>query len=401
MPPVRLKIPGFKFSGLSCGIKTGSLPDLALIYSDPPAVVAGLFTNNKVQAAPVLVSKRNIRSGRCAAVVINSGNANACTGAAGMKAAELMTARTAKILKVPERQVLVSSTGKIGVPLPVQKIVAALPRLKRTLREGAIRQAARAILTTDDSVKIASVRGKIGGRTFHLVGFAKGAGMVEPHLVPHATMLAYFMTDVRIGRSLAQKIFERCAEQTFNRITVDGDTSTNDTTLLLANGRAGNAPLKEGSAATRNFEKALLQVMERLALMMVEDGEGATKCVRLEIVGAKDDAEAKKLAYTIGNSPLVRTSFFGGDPNWGRLLAAAGRSGATLNPARVTISYEGVCVARRGLSTGRVAEVKAKQRMKKGRFTVRMNLHLGRARYWIWTSDLSLDYVKLNSCYRT
>ncbi len=400
MPKI-LKVPGFEFAGIACGIKGRETPDLALIRSTVPAVTVGLFTNNRVQAAPVVISERNIRSALCSAVIINSGNANACTGKRGLKNAQRMVEATAQGLHVPVRHVLVCSTGKIGIPMPIAKISQGIPRLIRSLNEADLLAAARAILTTDHGVKTASARFRVGGREIHLVGFAKGAGMIEPHLQPHATMLAFFLTDLKIGRGAAATIFRRCADLTFNRISVDGDTSTNDTALLLANGLAGNRPVVAGSREARIFGAVLGRVMEKLALMMVADGEGATKLVRLEVRGARNEAEARKVAYAIGNSPLVKTSFYGGDPNWGRLIAAAGRSGATLDPQAVDIYYEGVCVARRGVSTGRPPDRKAKKAIKKRSLNVLIDLPRGGGTSWIWTSDLSLDYVKLNSCYRT
>ena len=411
MPKV-LKVPGFEFAGIACGIKGGHTPDLALIHSKVPATAVGLFTNNRVKAAPVLLSARHLKSGYCSAVIINSGNANACTGTRGMRAAGEMAARTARLLGIPIREVQVASTGKIGIPLPMLKIREGIPRLVKSRSPAGLRRAARAVLTTDDSVKIASATGTLAGKPFHLVGFAKGAGMIEPHLVPHATMLAFFMTDLKISRAILQKIFMRAADQTFNRITVDGDTSTNDTALLLANGLAGNRPPASGSGGARLFEATLRRVMEQLALQMVEDGEGGTKCVKIRVRGARTGREARRIAYAVGNSPLVKTSFFGEDPNWGRLLAAAGRAStagranATSDPSPADIYYDGVRVVRRGVSAGRRlagrrAEGRAKRVMKKRTFTVTLDLHSGRGEDWVWASDLSLDYVKLNSCYRT
>jgi len=392
------RIPGFKFSGVSSGIKEKARLDLALIRSNPPATVVGCFTQNKVQAAPVVVSQRNIRSSLCSAVIINSGNANACTGTRGLRDAETMVRVTARALGVPTRQVLVCSTGKIGVPLPIGKISGAIPKAASSLSPGHFMQAARAILTTDRGPKTAFFKGRIGGRQFLLAGFAKGAGMIEPHM---ATMLAFIMTDLRIGRPLLQQILKRVVDQTFNRITVDGDSSTNDTALLLANGLAGNAPLRSGSRETKKFEEALCRVMEQLAFRMVEDGEGATKRVKIEVKGAKSAAEAREIAYTIGRSPLVKTSFFGEDPNWGRVIAAAGRSGATLDPRLVDIYYEEVPVVRRGRPVGKTAEEKAKRAMKKRCFNVTVSLNVGDGDFWIWASDLTVNYVKLNAEYRT
>jgi glutamate N-acetyltransferase/amino-acid N-acetyltransferase len=425
-------IPGFQFSGISAGIKKGNGPDLALIYSEVPATVVGTFTTNLVQAAPVLVSKKNIRSGLCRAVIVNSGNANACTGQRGLKDAEAMVAATARSLKVPKGQVLVCSTGKIGVPLPIKQISQKIPKAVGELSSGGLLRSAKAILTTDHGMKVAHAEGKIFGKPYRIAGFAKGAGMIEPHM---ATMLAFIVTDAFVPKEALRVIFKNCVDETFNRVTVDGDTSTNDTALILANGLAGNRPFRLKTPECRRFAENLYTLMDDLARKMVADGEGATKAVRIDVRGAKDDGEARKIAYTIANSPLVKTSFFGEDPNWGRILGAAGRAGATLRPDLVDIYYSAshrpsrmlrlksggesrfspryppsglgsrddiqVCVARRGISAGAKAERKAKAVMRKPNFTVTIDGHLGSGSFGVYASDLTLDYVKLNSCYRT
>lgn len=393
-----MKVPGFRFAGISAGIKGRGIPDLALIVCDRLAAAFGVFTTNRVKAAPVVVSLKNIRNGRARAVIVNSGNANACTGRRGLRDSQAMARVTARALGVPEREVLVCSTGKIGVPLPIDRILSRIPAAVRDLSPGGLLRAARAILTTDRGVKDASLRGQIGGRRFTVVGFAKGAGMIEPHM---ATMLAFVLTDLNLNGAAGRTIFRRAVDETFNRITVDGDVSTNDTALLLANGLAGNRPFRAASPAGREFSRALKEVMGRLAFQMVADGEGATKVVEVVVRGARSDSEARRIAYTVANSQLVRTSFFGEDPNWGRLLAAAGRSGATLDPDRVDISYDGVRVARGGVSTGRRGEGEAKKAMRKQAFRVILDLHRGRGTFSILTSDLSVAYVRLNADYRT
>ena len=407
MPKKKLNISGFRFSGISAGIKQGKkILDLALIHSEVPAVVAGAFTTSKVQAAPVQVSRKNIRSGLCSAIIVNSGNANACTGEQGLQDARVMVSETARLLKVPEGQVLVCSTGKIGVKLPIDKISKKIPEAVKGLASNRFLQSAQAILTTDDSVKVASAEGKIQGVPYRIAGFAKGAGMIEPHMALekeglHATMLAFIVTDALVRRSVLGVLVNNCVEETFNRVTVDGDMSTNDSAIVMANGLAGNKPFDLKTPAFREFAENLFQVMESLAKQMVLDGEGATKCVKIEVRGAKNDEEARRLAYTIGNSLLVKTSFFGEDPNWGRILGAAGRAGATLDPDRVDIYYDRVCVAQRGISTGYPKEREAKKVMKRQEFTVALDCHLGHGSFEIYASDLTLDYVKLNSCYRT
>jgi glutamate N-acetyltransferase / amino-acid N-acetyltransferase len=402
MSKFKFSVPGFQFSGISAGIKQTQKPDLALIYSDVPAVIAGAFTTNLAQAAPVLVSKKNIRSGLCRAVIVNSGNANACTGARGMKDAQAMVLATAKTLGVPYGQVQVASTGKIGVPLPIGRIVSKVPTLAKALRADGLTKAAQAILTTDHGMKLAHAKGKIFGRPYSIAGFAKGAGMIQPNMaVPHATMLAYLLTDAFVPRGVLKVLFGNCVEETFNRVTVDGDMSTNDTALVLANGLAGNRPFKLRTPECRKFAENLYSVMDSLARQMVKDGEGATKCVAIDVKRAKNDADARKIAYAVANSQLVKTSFFGQDPNWGRVLGAAGRAGATLNPDKVDILYGNVCVARRGQSTGEAADRRAKAVMKAPEFTVTVDCRLGKGAFRVYASDLTLDYVKINSCYRT
>lgn len=394
-------IPGFRFSGISAGIKQKQKPDLALIYSEKPALVVGSFTTNQVQAAPVAVSKAHIRSGLCSVVAVNSGNANACTGKRGVKDAQAMVTAAAKALRVPVQHVQVASTGKIGVPLPIRKIVSKIPDAVRELSPEGFDQAARAILTTDLFPKTAFVEGKIFGHTYRLAGFAKGAGMIQPRMAPHATMLAYIMTDAVLDRTVMRTLFQEVVEQTFNRVTVDGDMSTNDTALFLANGFAGNRPFGLKTAEGRQFAKNLFLVTEKLAKDMVKDGEGATKCVRVVVKGAKNEADARTVAYTIGNSSLVKTAFFGQDPNWGRILGAVGRSGIRIVPEKIDVFYDKVPVVKRGLSTGPSHEEAAKIVMKKPEFDVTIDLHRGKASFYVFASDLTLDYIKLNSCYRT
>lgn len=402
MPKSLFKVSGFRFSGIFAGIKQTKRPDLALIYSEVPAVVSGTFTTNRVQAAPVLVSRKNIRSGLCRAVIVNSGNANACTGARGLKDAEAMVRAAARSLKIPPKQVLVCSTGKIGVPLPIAKILSKIPVAAKRLSSDGFFKSAEAILTTDNGVKIAEASVRIGRRPCRIVGFAKGAGMIDPRMkMKSATMLAFILTDAGVQKSVLDVLTRNGVADTFNRVTVDGDTSTNDTALVLANGCAGNRPFKLKTPDCRRFGAGLWSVMDSLARQMVADGEGATKCVHVEIRGARNDGEARTMAYTVANSPLVKTSFFGEDPNWGRIMGAIGRSGATLNPDRVDISYGGVTVSRRGIATGLQADRRAKKVMKRPSFTVTVDCHLGNGVFGVYCSDLSLEYVKINSCYRT
>ncbi len=408
MEKTSIVVQGFQFAGITAGIKASAKKDMTLIYSTVPAKVAGTFTTGKVVAAPVVLSRKNISSGLCQAVIVNSGNANACTGKQGLKDAQAMIDETAKLLKISKKQVLVSSTGKIGVLLPMDKITSGIATAVSSLSPNAFHEASEGILTTDLWPKTASAEIVIGKQKITIAGFAKGAGMIEPHMKLqragsglHATMLAYIMTDAAIDQKALEKIFDNTVNQTFNKISVDGDMSTNDTALILANGLAGNKAIKSGSKEAKVFEQALVGVLDELAKLMVKDGEGATKCVRIVVKGAKNDHEAEKMAYTIANSYLVRTSFFGQDPNWGRIMGAIGRAGTTLNPDKVSIHYGDVCVAKNGMTSGEAADAAAKQVMQASSFTVTIDCRLGKGQCAVYSSDLTLDYVKLNSCYRT
>ncbi len=395
-----MSLKGFKFSGIYAGIKENPTKlDMALIYSEVPCEIAGSFTSSQTKAAPVLLDLQKIKKGKAQAVIINSGNANACTGAPGLKNAKQMVSETAKALKISEALVFVSSTGKIGVQMPMQKIQPGIAEAVSALSEAGLEKAAQAILTTDKFSKIYSVQDQIQDKKYTLIGFAKGAGMIEPAM--HATMLAYFCTDLAIPSKVLQTILDRVVEKTFNRITVDGDMSTNDTALLLANGLAGNKPLKAQSAEAKAFEARFEEVAHKLALEIVKDGEGATKVVEVFVKGSKSEKEAKKIAYSIAKSQLVKTSFFGQDPNWGRILAAVGYSGATFKPLKVDIYYDGVQVVSKGLATSSEAEKKAHEVMKAENFKVTVDLKQGKDFFQVWTSDLNYDYVKLNAEYRT
>lgn len=405
----KIRVKGFKFAGIHCGIKENpNKKDLSLIYSDVPCQIAATYTTNLVKAAPVLLDEKKMKKGLCQAIIMNSGNANACTGSLGLKNAQIMIDETAKALGLDSDFVFVSSTGKIGVQMPIEKIKKGIHKISPLLDENSIEDAARGILTTDFFTKIAFVKGKAGPYSYSIAGFAKGAGMIEPAMKGptssggyHATMLGYFLTDLNVSSKVLQKIWNQVVEATFNRITVDGDMSTNDTALLLANGLAGNSPLKFNSKEAKSFEENLSKVATDLALKMVEDGEGATKVVQLLIKGARNEAEAKRIAYRVGRSQLVKTSFFGEDPNWGRLLAAVGYSGEKINPEKVDIYYGKVKLVSKGLGLSKAIEKKAHQVMKNKHFQVSIDLNQGKSSFTLWTSDLTYDYVKLNAEYRT
>lgn len=392
-----IRVPGFRFAGVACGIKKSKRKDLALIFSERPAAAAALFTTNWVKAAPVIVGMRHIRRGLVQAVVINSGVANACTGAQGLRDAEAMCREVALRLDIDPGLVLPSSTGLIGVPLPMEKIRSGIEKAGTLLSDGSLSQAARAILTTDRFIKTASASCRLEGKKIVVAGMAKGAGMIAPKM---ATMLAYIMTDAAVEPRRLRAMLRRAAGETFNAVTVDGDMSTNDTLLFMANGVAGNSPVRSGGREEDILFSAAREVMETLALKLVEDGEGATKVVEIRVLGSRSAAEARKIAHTVATSQLVKTAFYGEDPNYGRIMAAIGRAEVPIKPDRVDISFDGVTVVKRGIGVN-ASDAEAGRVFKQPSFTVRINLRQGQASASVWTSDLTHEYVRLNSAYRT
>ena len=390
-----LRVPGFRAAGVSCGIKKNGKKDLAVIVSDSPATVAGVFTTNKVKAAPVLLDMKRIKKGVASGIIVNSGNANACTGAEGMKAAEAMATAAEKALGLKKGSVFVSSTGVIGVPLPIGRVEAGMPHLVKALGYDGLHAACEAIMTTDAFPKKAVARMKINGSEVTIAGIAKGAGMICPNM---ATMLAFFLTDANIKKTALSKALKAAVEASFNSIIVDNDTSTNDTVLVLANGK-GTDEIKEGTKEFSAFTGLLTGLAAELAHLIVKDGEGATRFVEIEVTGAASAAEAKRAARTVAESFLCKTAFFGGDPNWGRVMAAIGRAGVKMNEARSSISFNGVEMVSRGLDTGR--EKEAARAMKARELKVIVGLGAGRHSARVWTSDLTYEYVRINSAYRT
>ena len=395
-PGSLIRVPGFYFASLAAGIKANRKPDLTLIVCDRPAKATAVFTTNRLKAAPVLQGQKAIRDGKLQALLINAGCANAATGDQGLKNAFASAKSVAHHLKISDTSVLVSSTGKIGVQLPIEKIVVALPKAVIQLSSEGFDAAAKAIMTTDAFPKVHAVRGKIGGQSYTVAGMAKGAGMIEPHM---ATMLAYIFTDLDLPVAAMKRAFKLAVEASFNSISVDGDTSTNDTAVLLASGASKIPSLKPGSSNFKQFERDLLEVCQRLAWMMVQDGEGATKVAQIRVKGAKNPVSAKKIAYTIARSPLVKTSFFGEDPNWGRVFAAVGYSGETFDPSRVDIFYGSVALVKNGAPTPAPSREKAHRLMLKDHFQVLVDLKQGRGEAEVWTSDLGHGYVKINAEY--
>jgi glutamate N-acetyltransferase/amino-acid N-acetyltransferase len=387
---------GFRAAGVSAGIKASGNPDLALLVADAPAQVAAVFTTNKVIAAPVIVSQEHLArsGGTVRAIVVNSGCANACTGDAGMRDAREMTAETARLVGCPVEQVLVASTGVIGVGLPMDKVRGGLPAAFNALGADRGPEAARAIMTTDLWPKESAARISIGGRDALIGGMAKGAGMIEPMM---ATMLGFVTTDAAVPKALLDRALREAVDRTFNAITVDGDSSTNDCVLLLASGASGLVVDEAGYAA---FVDGLTAVCRELALAIVRGGEGATKLVAVNVTGAATSAEARKAAKVIANSLLVKTAIHGGDPNWGRLICAAGRAGVTFDASRAAVTMGPLVLFKDGQPHDELAPAAAEY-LKGADLSIGVDLGAGAASSTVWTCDLSAEYVRINADYRT
>lgn len=393
-----MDIKGFQFSAVEAAIKKPGRKDLALIFSEVPATACAVFTVNKVKAAPVLLSEVRIQSGTAQALIVNSGNANACTGEQGTIAAREMTHLVAVGLKIADEAVQVSSTGVIGVQMPIDRLRAAIPELIEGLPSGTLDDIAQAIMTTDTFPKMEARSSEAGGISFTVAGIAKGAGMIMPNM---ATMLSFIITDAAIDPLFLKETFRRTVETSFNAITVDGDMSTNDTCLIMANGMACNPVITGGTAEGNAFETLLHDVLLTLAKQIVRDGEGATKFVEVKVCGAADHADAKLAANAIANSSLVKTAFFGQDANWGRIFAAVGYSGAEVDQSRLSLRFDDVYMARNGIFAGGDAEVRGTEVLKKAEFTVTVDLGLGNGAATVYTSDLSHEYVSINADYRS
>lgn len=388
---------GFVAAGMYCGIRKVK-KDLALIVSQVPATVAGVFTINRTQAAPILVDKAQLkRSSLCSAIVVNSGNANACTGERGLNDAWGMVKATAAALNVPEAQVMVSSTGVIGQYLPMEKILPAVPELAGKLSRSGSSDAAESIMTTDTYPKEVAVKFTLGDAVVAIGGVAKGSGMIAPNM---ATMLAFITSDVVISQHLLAKALKAATDKSFNRITVDGDMSTNDQVLVLANGLAKNASLTENSEEFQLFSAALEYVLIKLAKMIARDGEGATKLIEIIVKGARTEEEAAQAAQAVANSNLVKTALHGADANWGRILAAVGYSGIDFNPDNVEISFNDLPILKRNYEIV-LDEEKAKQALLKENIIVTIDLNQGNQFARFWTCDLTKEYIHINASYRS
>jgi len=402
---------GFRFAAVKAGVKASGRADFALIVADTPASAAAAFTSNRVIAAPLMVDKEHLRAtdGWVRVVAINAGNANCAAGQAGLDAARATCAAAAQILHCRAEEVFPSSTGVIGVPLPAEKLVAALPEAAALLGSESDRfmEAAQAILTTDTVEKTAFAHlevaasgdeaGAAATREVRIAAFGKGAGMIHPQLVPHATMLVYILTDAAIEPAHLNAYLHQAIERSFNRISVDGDTSTNDTVLLLASGASGVAMGADDAA----FAAALNQVCISLAKQIVADGEGVTHVVELRIGGAASDADALRVAKAIAHSPLVKTAWAGCDPNWGRLAAAIGYSGAQVDPERFDISFGTLPVCRNGGRAPEFDEAAAHSYLEQAEYSISLELHQGDGACIFWTTDLTAQYIHINADYST
>ncbi len=391
-----IKVPGFLGCGISSGIKRNGKKDLALIFSKVPAKVSGFFTTNIVKAAPVLLGMERVKGGYCQAIIINSGNANVGTGKRGLKDANLTAKLVANELGIDESLVIPSSTGVIGVYLNMEKIKSAIPNLVSELSEDGLLDTAEAIMTTDKFPKYAEAQISVDGKTGTICAIGKGAGMIAPKM---ATMLCFILTDINVDRKAQKNALKNAVDVSFNRIIVDGDMSTNDTVLMLSNGTLGNSPIKDGDKNYKTFERILTQLTTEIAEMIVRDGEGATKVVKIIVKGAKNRKDAEKISRTIGSSLLVKTALYGEDANWGRVLAAAGRAGVKFDPLKVDLYFGDHRIVKNGAEI--MDESKVNHILKSPSFTITLDLKGGKSSYFVIASDITMDYLKLNASYRT
>lgn len=392
---------GFLFAAVKAGLKPSGKPDFAIAVADGSASAAAMFTSNRIVAAPVIVGREHLvqSHGRVKVVAVNAGNANCATGEAGIATCREVCARAAATFGCATEEIFPSSTGIIGVPLPGEKLIAALPEVKSALGKtsGHFDQFAHAILTTDTRRKVSARHFAAGGKQVKIVATCKGAGMIHPQLVPHATMLAYIFTDAAIEPAELQTLLQEAAELSFNRISIDGDTSTNDTVLLLASGASGVAI----DAAHTEFRSALAAVCTDLAKQIVADGEGVTHVIELRIEGAPNDADALKVARSIAHSPLVKTAWAGNDPNWGRILAAVGYSGVEIDPGKIDIWFGDHEICRAGGRSPLMDEHAVHLHLAQGEHHVRIDLGIGAGSCRFWTCDLTKEYVAINADYST
>jgi glutamate N-acetyltransferase/amino-acid N-acetyltransferase len=391
-----LFVNGFLAAGVSAGLKKNGQKDLGLLFSTVPAAAAGVFTRNRIKAAPVVLDRKRIETGNGRAILVNSGNANCCTGEQGMKNALAMAKAVAAGLDLPVEQVLVASTGVIGEQLPIHKIKTAVPALLDALKPEGLSEMAEAMMTTDTVPKLVAIKSHLDGKGFHLAAVAKGAGMIRPDM---ATMLCFVISDIELPATVMQTMLNAAVDRSFNRITVDGDMSTNDTVIFMANGASGVAA--EMPEARQVVQSVLEDALLQLARLCVKDGEGATKLVEVRVNGAASDPDARSVADAVANSSLVKTALFGQDANWGRILAAAGRAGVLIDPGRVDVYFDKVMMVKDGLGRGKPVEAEATAVLKKPEFVITIDLKMASGSASVLTCDFSIDYVKINADYRS
>ncbi len=388
----------FIASGINAGIKSDKKKDLALVTTSQPAAAAGMITKNRVQANTCVITAEHLKSGKARAFFINSDNANCATGPKGLAETRSLVSVLAGKLKIPPAEILPASTGVIGVPLPVDKIEASLDRLiaARSVEGGG--RSAEAIMTTDTYAKEAALSFEINDTAVKIGAMAKGVGMIEPNM---ATMLVFLTSDIAISAPLLEKALRGAVDSSFHRLTVDGDTSTNDMALILANGAANNPLIDKADDDYRVFSRNLTVICQKLARMIVKDGEGATKFITITVNNAQNMAEADKIARKVANSNLVKTALFGEDANWGRVLMALGNAGVELDPTRLSIAFGSICVFENGEPVIPLPEGPLGDLLKKPEIDINISLGVGEASNWIWTSDLSYEYVRINADYRS
>lgn len=388
--------PGYRLAGVASGLKKNMDKDLGLIYSEVPAAAAAVFTRNQIKAAPVKLDKMRIKSGVCQAIIVNSGNANCCTGEKGMQDAMRMSQLAASGLGISEDLVLVASTGVIGQTLAMDKLERAVPPLVKSLHGNGIADFAEAIMTTDTVPKVVTRQAELNGKSFTVTGTAKGSGMIRPDM---ATMLCFVMTDAQASAEQLSEMLTAATHKSLNRITIDGDTSTNDTAILMANGLS--AATISNADHVKIFQSVLDDILLTLSRQLVEDGEGVTKVVQIAVKGASCDDDADQIVDTLAHSNLLKTAFFGEDANWGRIFAAVGRSGAKINPDTIDVYFDDVMMVKDSFGCGQNAEKKATEVLKKSEFEVTVDLKMGTGHASMLTCDFSIDYVKINADYRS
>lgn len=392
-------VPGFRFGATACGVKPDGQLDLGLIVADEAVSVAGMFTRNRVRAAPVELSMQRVERGRSRAIIVNSGNANACTGKKGMEDTKVITSIIADELGVADDMVLMASTGIIGQPLPSERIEEALPQLLKDAAPDRIDDFARAIMTTDRWPKVSSIKFPIGHEKLAtVVGVAKGAGMIHPDM---ATTLAFILTDAPMHSSFLSRALSTAVDKTFNLLTVDGCTSTNDSIFAMSSSQVPTEPLRGSDRDARRFIDALVDVLGELGKRIVQDGEGAKHVVQLEVVGAPSEEAARKVGGQIARSLLVKAAVYGRDPNWGRIMAAAGMAGVAFDPNKVEIKFGKVTVVKKGMGVGRDAEEEARRVMNESSYRITVRLGPGKAKATYLFCDIGEDYLRLNAAYRS